>query len=140
MAAPRALALATSITYPGTTEHIRLEAAGTTLPAPQASAAVNSLGLLDLVEIAARGLASGSEYRVYLAQNNHPPYGNLEPLAILKANFDGAGIVQTVGPLKTLVHPGAVTEASPPQRFLIITDLNDPSRVVLRQADSSNGP
>jgi YVTN family beta-propeller protein len=124
----------------GNTEHIRLEAAGTALPAAQASAAVNSLGLLDLVEIAARGLASGAQYRVYLAQSNHPPFGNLEPLAIFKANPDGAGIVQTVGPLKALVRPGAATEASPPQRFLIITDLNDQSRVMLRQASSSDGP
>ena len=54
------------------TEHIRLEAAGAALPAAQASAAVNSLGLLDLVEIAARGLASGGQYRVYLAENNQP--------------------------------------------------------------------
>jgi hypothetical protein len=109
------------------------------LPAAQASAAVNSLGLLDLVEIAARGLASGAQYRVYLAQSNHPPYGNLEPLAIFKANPDGAGIVQTVGPLKVFVRPGAA-DGSPPQRFLIITDLNDPSRVLLRQASSSDGP
>jgi YVTN family beta-propeller protein len=122
------------------TEHIRLEAAGTALPAGQASVAVNSLGLLDLVEIAATGLTSGAQYRVYLAQNNHQPYGSLEPLAIFKTNPDGAGIVQTVGPLKTLVHSGATPEASPPQRFLIVTDLDDPSRVVLRQAGSSNGP
>lgn len=122
------------------TEHIRLEAAGTALPAAQASAAVNSLGLLDLLEIAARGLASGAQYRVYLAQFNGPPYGNLEPLAILKANPDGAGIVQTLGPLKALVHPSAATEASRPQRFLVITDVDDPSRVVLRQAGSPKGP
>jgi len=123
----------------GNTEHIRLEATGTALPEAQASAAVNSLGLIDLVEIAARGLAPRAQYRVYLAPNNHPPYGGLQPLAILKANPDGASIVQTVGPLKALVHPGAAVQASPPQRFLIITDFNDPSRIVLRQADSSNG-
>jgi YVTN family beta-propeller protein len=40
------------------TEHVRLEAAGTVLPAAQASVAVNSLGLLDLLEIASKGLAS----------------------------------------------------------------------------------
>jgi YVTN family beta-propeller protein len=122
------------------TEHIRLEAAGTALPTAQASASVNSLGLLDLVEIAAKGLASGAQYRVYLAQSNHPPYGNLEPLAIFKANPDGAGIVQALGPLKTLVRSGAATDGTLPQRFLIITDLNDPSRVVLRQTGSSKGP
>ena len=121
------------------TEHIRLEAAGRGLPAAQASAAVNSLGLLDLLEIAAKGLASGAQYRVYLAQSKDPPYGNLEPLAIFKANPDGAGVVQTLGPLKTLVRSGAATDGTLPQRFLIITDLNDPSRVVLRQAGSSKG-
>jgi hypothetical protein len=123
----------------GNTEHIRLEAAGTGLPAAEASAAVNSLGLLDLVEIAARGLASGAQYRVYLAQSNVPPFGNLEPLAIFKTNPDGAGIVQALGPLKALVRSGAATDGTLPQRFLIITELNDPSRVVLRQVGSSKG-
>jgi len=122
------------------TAHIRLEAAGTSVPAAQASVAVNSLGLLDLVEIAATGLASGRQYQVLLAQSNHRPYGNLEPLAIFKANPDGAAIVQTVGPLKALVHSGSATEAAPPPRFLIITEVNNPSQVVLRQADLSNGP
>lgn len=121
------------------TDHIRLEAAGTALPAAQASAAVNSLGLLDLLEIAAKGLASGAQYRVYLAQSNNPPYGDLEPLAIFKANPDGAGIVQALGPLKTVVRSGAAIDGTLPQRFLIVTDLNDPSRVVLRQAGSSKG-
>jgi YVTN family beta-propeller protein len=115
------------------TAHLRLKAAGTALPAAQASAAVNSLGLLDLVEIAATGLAPGAQYQAYLARNNHPPYGSLEPLAIFKVNPDGAGIVQAVGPLKALVHPGTGTDASPSQRFLIITDLHNPSRVVLQQ-------
>jgi YVTN family beta-propeller protein len=121
------------------TEHVRLEAAGTALPSAQASVAVNSLGLLDLLEIAVKGLDSGAQYRVYLAQSNDPPYGNLEPLAIFKANPDGAGIVQALGSLKALVRSGAAIDGSLPRRFLIITDLNDPSRVVLRQAGSPKG-
>src|SRR5713101_6165265 len=40
------------------TEHVRLVAAGTVLPAAGASATVNSLGLLDLLEIAVKGLDS----------------------------------------------------------------------------------
>jgi hypothetical protein len=39
---------------------------------------------------------------VYLAESNQPPCGKLEPLAILKTNPDGAGIVQAIGPLKML--------------------------------------
>ena len=52
------------------------------------------------LQIAVQGLKPGSAYQVYLAESNHAPFGKLEPLAILKTNSDGAGIVQTLGPLK----------------------------------------
>jgi hypothetical protein len=41
--------------------------------------------------------------------------------------------VQAIGPLKTLVA-GDSSAPSSSQRFLIVTELNDPSQVVLRQA------
>jgi YVTN family beta-propeller protein len=122
------------------TAHLRLEAATTALPDAQASAAVNSLGLLDLVQVAARGLAPGAQYRLYLTQSNQFPYGNLESLAVFKANPDGAGIVQAVGPLKVLVPTSPAAAGLAAQRFLIVTDINDPSRVVLRQLSSPDGP
>jgi YVTN family beta-propeller protein len=121
----------------GNTARLHLEAGGTVLPDAQASVAVNSLGLLDLVQIAAAGLAPKSQYQVYLAESNHAPFGKLEALAILKTNPDGAGIVQAIGPLKTLAHVesgGAVASAG---RYLIVTAMNDASQVVLRQADAS---
>ena len=132
-----------NLTAPGEAANIsrlHLEATGTALPNAQASAAVNSLGLVDLVEIAASGLSPKSQYGVYIAEYNRAPFGRLEPLAILKTNPDGAGIVQAVGPLKTLVQgsPGASDPSL--QRFLIVTDKNDPSQVVLRQTNSSSGP
>src|SRR5262249_32218477 len=107
-------------------------AGGTALPDAQASVAVNSLGLLDLVQIAAKGLAPKESYQVYLAESNKSPFGMLEPLAVLKINPDGAGIVQAIGPLKALA--GDAPNCSPPQRFLIVTDIKDSSQVVLRQA------
>jgi len=122
------------------TVHMRLESAITALPDAQASAAVNSLGPLDLVQIAAKGLTPGAQYRLYLAQSNHYPYGTLESLAIFRANPDGAGIIQTVGPLKVLARPSEAAVGLPAQRFLIVTDLNDSSRVVLRQTGSPDGP
>jgi hypothetical protein len=67
---------------------------------------VNSLGLLDL-QIAAEGLTPKFQYSVYLAASDQLPFGRLEPLAVLKTNLDGAGTVQTVGPLKTLAASGA---------------------------------
>jgi YVTN family beta-propeller protein len=114
------------------TARLRLEAGGTALPEAQASVAVNSLGLLDLVQIAAKGLSPRTQYQVYLAESNQPPFGKLEPLAVLKTNPDGAGIVQAIGPLKVVVA-GNDSNSSAPQRFLIVTDIKDPSKVILRQ-------
>lgn len=114
------------------TARLHLEAGGTSLPNAEASVAVNSLGLLDLVQIAAKGLAPKESYQVYLAESDQSPFGKLEPLAVLKTNPDGAGIVQAIGPLKTLAA-GNPTSSAVPQRFLIVTDINDSSQLVLRQ-------
>src|SRR5258708_27273297 len=121
----------------GNTTHLHLEAAGTSLPDAQASVAVNSLGLLDLIEIAARGLTPKSQYQVYLAESEHLPFGKLEPLAILKTNPDGAAITQALGPFKNLAGPSANAAETPHQRFLIVTELKDSSRVVLRQSQKN---
>jgi YVTN family beta-propeller protein len=114
------------------TARLHLEAGGSALPEAQASVAVNSLGLLDLIQIAARGLAPQTQYQVYLAESNKPPFGETQQLAVLKTNPDGAGIVQAIGPLKFLAGNDPNSSAS--QRFLIVTDLKDSSQVVLRQA------
>jgi YVTN family beta-propeller protein len=120
------------------TARLRLEAGGTALPEAQASVAVNSLGLLDLVQIAAKGLSPQTQYQVYLTESNQSPFGKLEPLAVLKTNPDGAGIVQAIGPLKVLA--GSDPSSSAPQRFLIVTEIKDSSQVVLRQANASSAP
>src|SRR5258708_5891350 len=122
----------------GNTARLHLGAGGTALPNAQASVAVNSLGLLDLVQIAASELAPKSQYQVYLAESDHAPFGKLEPLAILKTNPDGAGIVQAIGPLKTLADGAGATTGVPSHRFLIVTDLDDSSHIVLRQSISSS--
>ena len=111
---------------------------GTALPDAQASVAVNSLGLLDLVQIAARGLSPRTQYQVYLAESNQSPFGKLEPLAVFKTNPDGAGIVQAIGPLKVLAGNDPNSSAS--QRFLIVTDMKDSSQAVLQQARPSSSP
>ena len=121
----------------GNTARLHLQAAGTVLPEAEASVAVNSLGLLDLVQIAAKGLAPKAQYQVYLTESDHAPFGKLEPLAVLKTNPDGAGIVQAIGPLKALVGDAKTSAGLPSRRFLIATDLKDSSQVVLRQAGGS---
>ena len=122
----------------GNTARLHLEAGGIVLPNAQASVAVNSLGLLDLVQIAAGGLAPKSQYQVYLAGSNQAPFGKLEALAVLKTNPDGAGIVQAIGPLKALARGGADGPAGQSERYLVVTDMNDASQVVLRQSAASS--
>jgi len=117
------------------TARLHLEAGGTALPDAQASVAVNSLGLLDLIQIAARGLSPRMQYQVYLAESNRSPFGKLEPVAVLKTNPDGAGIVQAIGPLKFV--GGKDPNSSTPHRFLVVTDTKDSSQVVLRQSNQA---
>jgi YVTN family beta-propeller protein len=120
----------------GNSASLNLEGVGSTLRRAQGWAAVNSLGLLDLVQIAAAGLTPKTQYRVFLSDTNRAPFKNLQPLAVLKTNSDGAGIVQAIGPLKTLVAPdGAAADVR--RRFLIVSELDDASQVVLRQASDT---
>jgi len=120
------------------TARLHLEAAGGSLPNAQASVAVNSLGLLDLVQIAAEGLMPMSQYEVYLAGSGDAPFGKLEPLAYLVTNPDGAGTVQAIGPLKTLAGEAGTSAGESSHRFLIVTQPNNPSQIVLRQSDDSS--
>jgi YVTN family beta-propeller protein len=120
----------------GNTATLRLDGVGSAASRAEASVAVNSLGLMDLVQIAAVGLTPRTQYRVFLSDSNQPPFRDLQPLAILKTNPDGAGIVQAIGPLKTLAAPGGGA-AVPSRRFLIVSESDDASQVVLRQ--TTNG-
>lgn len=117
------------------TEHLHLAAAETSLSQAEASVAVNSLGLLDLVQIAARGLTPKSQYRVYLSDSNHLPLGKLEPLAVLKTNADGAGSVQALGPLKSLTSRPSEMSDLPLRRYLVVTTEGG-DKVVLFQDES----
>src|SRR4029077_7127812 len=121
----------------GNTARLHLEAGGTALPDAQASVAVNSLGLLDLVQIAAEGLMPRTQYRVYLAEANRPPFRTLQPLAVLTTNPEGSGIVQAIGPLKQLADTGSNPASAARQRFLIVADLKDTAQVVLRQTTTA---
>jgi hypothetical protein len=90
---------------------------------------------LDLVEIAAEGLAPSAQYEVYITDSKRPPFGKRQALAVLKANPDGAGIVQAIGPLKVLAAKGSATSTPSSQRFLIVADSRDANQVVLRQTN-----
>lgn len=111
---------------------LRLEAASTALPYAQASVAVNSLGLLDLIQMDPTGLTPGTKYELYLAEHNHAPYGSFVPLAAFTPNPDGGAIVQSIGPLKSLAT-GTDAAAATQRRFLIVTEYDNPSQIVLQE-------
>lgn len=116
----------------GNAGHLELAAAGAALPDAHASVAVNSLGILDLIQVAARGLVPKTQYRVYLADSNRPPFGALEPLTVFNTNSDGAGIAQAIGPLKQVARGDSTASVTPRRRFVIVADNRDTSQVVLR--------
>jgi hypothetical protein len=62
----------------------------------------------------------------------------LEPSAGLRTNPDGAGIVQTVGPLKGLrwYCDGCSHGIA---KIPVVTELSDPSRVFLQHSRPSTG-
>jgi YVTN family beta-propeller protein len=122
----------------GITARLHLEAASSSLPNAQASAAVNSLGLIDLVELAPVGLMPNSQYEVFLAEHDHAPFGTLVPLASFTTNPDGGQVVQSIGPLRKLANDAGEAEDEDCPRFLIVTELNNPSQVVLKQGDTSS--
>jgi YVTN family beta-propeller protein len=121
----------------GNTARLHLEAAEGSLPNAQASVAVNSLGQLDLVQVAAENLTPTSQYQLNLTESGDAS-GKLEPLAVFMTQPDGSAIVQAIGPLKTLAAEAAASASEPSRQFLIVTQYNNPSQVVLRQTDDSS--
>jgi hypothetical protein len=122
----------------GTTARLHLAAVGTASPNAQASVAVNPLGLLDLVQVAAENLMPMSQYRLALAEPGDASE-KLEPLAAFTTQPDGSAVVQAIGPLKTLAaEAGTSASESSRQQFLIVTPANNPSQIVLRQAGASS--
>jgi YVTN family beta-propeller protein len=105
------------------------KAAHLTLGAPEgggsparATVSVNSLGPLDLLQMAVSGLKPGQMYRLWLTTSQTPPYGQKQELATFKTNLAGAQIVQTVGPFRQVLTSESEKSAEvPQQRFLLVT-------------------
>ena len=72
----------------GNTARLHLEAAEGSLPNAQASVAVNSLGQLDLLQVAAENLTPTSQYQLNLTESGDAS-GKLEALAVFTTNLMG---------------------------------------------------
>jgi hypothetical protein len=78
--------------------HLELAPPAERRSAAHASVAVNSLGLIDNLQIAATGLEPGKKYRLILVGGPEP-----QDLITFAAGIGGAAIFQTLGPLKRAV-------------------------------------
>jgi len=106
----------------GKAAHLTLAAPESNGSAAHATVSVNSLGPLDLLQMAVSGLKPGKMYRLWLATARTSPFGQKQELAVFKANLAGAQVVQTVGPFRqVLTSEREKTAELTQQRFLLVT-------------------
>jgi YVTN family beta-propeller protein len=97
----------------------------------RATVAVNSLGVIDLLQIAVAGLQPGQEYELCLVDSLTKPDGSRIALAKFAANPSGAAVAQAIGPLRTVVEAadGAAGKQSE-QRYLVLIAIGSDQRVL----------
>jgi len=88
-----------------------------------ASIAINSLGLIDNLQIAATGLSPGKKYDLILKSGSES-----QKLLTFSAGIGGVAITQTLGPLKQVVAPSQAGSA-----MTLEVRSNDGGQLVLKQ-------
>jgi YVTN family beta-propeller protein len=109
--------------------HVELVPPRGTDSTAHASVSINSLGLIDNLQIAASGLDPGKKYKLVLVGGSRP-----QDLVAFTAGIGGAAIAQTLGPLKR-----AVT-ASPDQDAITLevrSSDSGPGGLILRQMEAT---
>jgi len=122
----------------GKAGHLRLQAPPErTQSRASATVSVNSLGALDLLQVAATGLKPGATYTLWLAASPMPPWKERQALSSFKANASGAQIAQAVGPLRrVLTAPDEASHDEAARRFLLVTE-SDSDEVQLVQTQTN---
>jgi YVTN family beta-propeller protein len=109
--------------------HLKLVPPTGTDSTAHATVSINSLGLIDNLQIAASGLDPGKTYKLVLV-------GGLKPqdLVAFTAGIGGAAIAQTLGPLKR-----AVTSSPGEHRMTLQVRSSDsgPGQLILRQVEAT---
>jgi len=109
--------------------HIELVPPATAHSVAHASVSINSLGLIDNLQIAATGLEPGKKYRLMLVGGSEP-----QGLVVLTAGIGGAAIAQTLGPLKHVVAP---SQTAPAMKLEVRSNESGEGDLVLQQAASA---
>lgn len=107
----------------GKAAHLTLAAPENGSSAAHATVSVNSLGPLDLLQMAVSGLKPGEMYRLWLATARTAPFGQKQEVAVFKANLAGAQVVQTVGPFRQVLTSEHERTELTQQRFLLVTPV-----------------
>jgi YVTN family beta-propeller protein len=100
----------------------------------RATVAVNSLGVIDLLQIAVAGLKPDQEYQLFLVDSLTRPDATKVGLTKFTANPSGAAIAQAIGPLRTVVAtPGSTGGQQPEHRYLVVIPIGS-DQAVLQQS------
>jgi YVTN family beta-propeller protein len=114
--------------------HLTLIAPEGSRSAAHATVSVNSLGPLDLLQIAVSGLKPGKMYRLWLVASRTAPFEQKEELVTFKTNLAGAQIAQTIGPLRqVLTSANGKTAGLAQQRFLLVTPADSDTAEVIQK-------
>src|SRR5262250_3445937 len=103
----------------------------------RATVAVNSLGVIDLLQIAVAGLEPGQEYQLFLVDSLTKPDATRVGLTKFKTWPNGAAIAQAIGPLRTVVAaPNGAVSQQTEQRYLVVIPVGR-DQIVLQQKTPS---
>src|SRR5215468_6688459 len=101
----------------------------------RATVAVNSLGVIDLLQIAVAGLQPGQEYQLFLVDSLTRPDATKVGLTKFTANPSGAAVAQAIGPLGTVVGTaGDAPGQKAGQRYLVLTAAGSDQRVLQQRS------
>lgn len=106
--------------------HIEMVPPSNSQSSAHASISINSLGLIDNLQIAATGLLPGKKYRLMLVGGDKP-----EELIMFNTSISGTAIVQTLGPLK---HIAAPSQKTTPLKLEVWSNESGAGDVILQQA------
>jgi len=94
-----------------------------------ASVSINSLGLIDHLQIAATGLEPGKKYRLILVGGTEP-----QALVVFTAGIGGTAIAQTLGPLKRVIAP---SQTVPAMKLEVRSNESGDGDLILEQATAA---
>jgi YVTN family beta-propeller protein len=98
-----------------------------------ATVAVNSLGLIDLLQIAVAGLQPGQEYELFLVDSLTKFDASRIALTKFTANPSGAAVAQAIGPLRTVVSTAAGAAGKQPEQHYLVLTATGSDQPVLQQ-------